>query len=212
VAAGITGFLGLRMGLDIRVEYAAGFAFGLFIFQALFMQDMLGLRYGQAGRRPFLPEWLSMNAMMAEVLPTMVILMSRDMQAMAATSPWFWAAMSAATQVGVTTACPVNYWLVKYKLKHGMGTERALGNGGTPAAAARHDMAAMAGMMRMSPDQSGGSSCRARADGGYGYGPRRAGFGGPQGGRYAADAADAGGGLLVGGPLRQFVDAAGRGR
>ncbi|MBO3272132.1 hypothetical protein [Hymenobacter defluvii] len=29
---------------------------------------------------------------------------------------------------------PVNYWLVKNKLKHGMGTERALGKGGAPLA------------------------------------------------------------------------------
>lgn len=156
VAAGITGWLGLRMGLDIRVEYAAGFTFGLFIFQALFMKDMLGLSYGQAVRSSFLPEWMSMNAMMAGMLPTMVILMARDMRAMSAASPWFWAAMSAATLVGVTTAYPVNYWLVKHRLKHGMGTERALGKGGAPAegtaasAHAGHNMASMAGM---SPEQ-----------------------------------------------------------
>ncbi|MBO3272131.1 DUF4396 domain-containing protein [Hymenobacter defluvii] len=35
VAAAITGYFGLRMGVDIWLEYAAGFAFGLFIFQAL---------------------------------------------------------------------------------------------------------------------------------------------------------------------------------
>ena len=151
VAAGITGFFGLSMGVDIWIEYAAGFAFGLFIFQALFMKDMLGLSYGQALRSSFLPEWVSMNAMMAGMLPTMVILMTRDMRAMEATSPWFWAAMSAATLVGVAVAYPVNYWLVKHKLKHGMGTERALGKGGAPleetaapaATPAPHDMAGM---------------------------------------------------------------------
>ena len=95
-----------------------------------------------------------MNAMMAGMLPTMVILMTRDMQAMEATSPWFWASMSAATLVGVGVAYPVNYWLVKNKLKHGMGTERALGHGGSPlpaAAAAVHaghtvTMTSLAGM------------------------------------------------------------------
>ena len=130
VAAAITGYFGLRMGQDIWVEYAAGFAFGLLIFQALFMKDMMGVSYGAAVVESFLPEWMSMNAMMAGMLPTMVILMSRDMRAMQATSPWFWASMSAATLVGVVTAYPVNYWLVKNKLKHGMGTERALGKGG----------------------------------------------------------------------------------
>ncbi|AMR29888.1 copper oxidase [Hymenobacter psoromatis] len=150
VAAGITGVLGLRMGVDIWVEYAAGFAFGLFIFQALFMKDMMNLGYGQAVRESFLPEWMSMNAMMAGMLPTMVILMSRDVRAMSATSPWFWAAMSAATLVGVAVAYPVNYWLVQHQLKHGMGTERALGKGGTPVTA-EHDMAGMTGMAEMSP-------------------------------------------------------------
>lgn len=132
VAAAITGFFGLPMGLDIWIEYAAGFAFGLFIFQALFMKDMMRVSYGEALRSSFLPEWMSMNAMMAGMLPTMVILMTRDMRAMEANSPWFWASMSAATLVGVAVAYPVNYWLVKNNLKHGMGTERALGHGGAP--------------------------------------------------------------------------------
>jgi hypothetical protein len=52
VAAGITGYFGLRMGVDIWVEYAAGFVFGLFIFQALFMKDMLGMK-GRPCAAPF---------------------------------------------------------------------------------------------------------------------------------------------------------------
>jgi Domain of unknown function (DUF4396) len=156
VAAVITGFFSLRMGQDIWVEYAAGFAFGLLIFQVLFMKDMMGVNYGEALRSSFLPEWMSMNAMMAGMLPTMVILMTRDMRAMQATSPWFWASMSAATLVGVLVAYPVNYWLVKNKLKHGMGTERALGHGGavleeeTASAHAGHPMN-MAGMSHGQP-------------------------------------------------------------
>ena len=147
VAAAITGYFGLRMGTDIWVEYAAGFLFGLFIFQALFMKDMMNMSYGEAVRSSFLPEWMSMNAMMAGMLPTMVLLMSRDMRAMEATSPWFWASMSAATLVGVVVAYPVNWWLVKHQLKHGMGTERALGKGGAPVAAEhQHAGMAMAGM------------------------------------------------------------------
>lgn len=146
VAAGITGYFGLRMGVDIWVEYTAGFVLGLFIFQALFMKDMMDMSYGQALRSSFLPEWMSMNAMMAGMLPTMVVLMSRDMRSMEATSPWFWASMSAATLVGVAVAYPVNWWLVKHKLKHGMGTERALGKGGaTVGTAPQHAGMAMAG-------------------------------------------------------------------
>ncbi|MCC2548791.1 DUF4396 domain-containing protein [Hymenobacter sp. BT175] len=149
VAAALTGYFGLSMGVDIWIEYAAGFVFGLFIFQALFMKDMMGLSYGEALRQSFLPEWISMNAMMAGMLPTMVILMTRDMRAMEATSPWFWAAMSAATLVGVVVSYPVNYWLVKNQLKHGMGTERALGKGGaaieevSASAHAGHSMGSM---------------------------------------------------------------------
>jgi hypothetical protein len=34
--------------------------------------------------------------------------------------------------VGLVVAYPVNVWLVAKHLKHGMGTVRALGEGGTP--------------------------------------------------------------------------------
>lgn len=158
VAAGITGYFGLRMGVDIWVEYAAGFVLGLFIFQALFMKDMMGMSYLEALRSSFLPEWMSMNAMMAGMLPTMVILMSRDMRAMEATSPWFWASMSAATLVGVAVAYPINWWLVKHKLKHGMGTERALGKGGaTVGTTHQHSGMAMANMPPARPSMAASS-------------------------------------------------------
>lgn len=161
VAAALTGYFGLSMGVDIWIEYAAGFVFGLFIFQALFMKDMMGLSYGEALRQSFLPEWISMNAMMAGMLPTMVILMTRDMRAMEATSPWFWAAMSAATLVGVVVSYPVNYWLVKNQLKHGMGTERALGKGGaaqeevSASAHIGHSMASMPHTASPAPAHAG---------------------------------------------------------
>lgn len=130
VAATITLTLGLPMWLDVISEYVFGFAFGLLIFQALFMKDMLGGSYLKALRRSFMPEWLSMNAVMAGMIPVMVILMSRDMTAMEATSIRFWGVMSLATLVGLAIAFPVNMWLVAVGLKHGMGTVRALGKGG----------------------------------------------------------------------------------
>lgn len=55
-AAIVTSQLRLPMGVDIWVEYAAGFLFGLLIFQALFMKDMLGVSYVQAVKESFLPE------------------------------------------------------------------------------------------------------------------------------------------------------------
>lgn len=120
----------LPMAADSAVEYAAGFAFGLLIFQALFMRDMLGGSYISAVRATILPEWLSMNAVMSGMIPVMTILMSRDMRAMDATSMRFWGVMSLATLAGAILALPVNWWLVAKGMKHGMGTERALGKGG----------------------------------------------------------------------------------
>ena len=131
VAATITGLLGLPMAIDLLIEYIAGFAFGLFIFQALFMKDTMGGSYRAALRHSILPEWLSMNFMMAGMFPTMVaLMMGRDMRAMEPTQLVFWGAMSAAVGVGLLVAYPVNVWMVDKGLKHGMGTQRALGKGG----------------------------------------------------------------------------------
>src|SRR6266705_1908694 len=80
LAAAITAALGLPMWLDLIVEYLAGFAFGLFIFQSLFMKSMMGGTYWENVRRTFLPELISMNFMMAGMAPVMCFLMmSRDM-------------------------------------------------------------------------------------------------------------------------------------
>jgi Domain of unknown function (DUF4396) len=130
VAAVVTSALGLPMWLDLIVEYATGFGFGLLIFQALFMKDMMGLSYAQSLRRTWLPEFLSMDSMAAGMFPTMVILMTKDMSAMEPTSLHFWGVMSLGVIVGGIVAYPMNYWLVESGLKHGMGTVRALGRGG----------------------------------------------------------------------------------
>ncbi len=131
VAATITGLLGLPMGIDLLIEYIAGFGFGLFIFQALFMKNMMGGSYRTALRRSLIPEWLSMNFMMAGMFPVMVVLMmGRDMRAMEPTQLVFWGSMSAAVLVGLLVAYPVNVWMVDKGLKHGMGTNQVLGKGG----------------------------------------------------------------------------------
>lgn len=137
VAAAITGAAGFAMGVDLVVEYVAGFAFGLFIFQALFAKGMLGGSYLAAVRRTIIPEWLSMNAVMAGMVVAMVPLMSADMSAMEPTTLRFWGVMSAATLLGAALAYPVNLWLVARRLKHGMGTVRTLGKGGHSASAER---------------------------------------------------------------------------
>ncbi len=130
IAAAATAALGFPMWLDVISEYVFGFLFGLTIFQALFMKDMLGGSYWKALRSSFMPEWLSMNTVMAGMIPTMVLLMDFNMASMEANTPGFWVIMSFATLVGGVLAYPVNVWLVAKGLKHGMGTVRALGNGG----------------------------------------------------------------------------------
>lgn len=125
IAATITGLLGLPMWFDMGAEYVFGFAFGLFIFQALFMKSVMGVTYGAALKQTILPEWLSMNAMMAGMFPVMVtLMMARDMRAMDPREPIYWGVMSLAIGVGFLTAYPVNWWLVRNGLKHGFMTVR----------------------------------------------------------------------------------------
>src|SRR5262249_40250467 len=125
-AAAITALLGLPMWIDLIVEYAVGFAFGLFIFQSLFMKTMLGGSYGVNVRRMFMPELISMNFMMAGMGPVMAFLMmGRDMRAMVPTELLFWGVMSLGVLAGFITAYPANVWLVAAGLKHGLMTTRS---------------------------------------------------------------------------------------
>ncbi len=125
LAAVVTALLGLPMWIDMIVEYVAGFAFGLFIFQALFMKGMMGGSYLAALKGSFLPEWFSMNTMAAGMFPVMVVLMmGRYMRAMEPTELLFWGTMSLGVIAGFLAAYPVNVWLVANNLKHGLSTER----------------------------------------------------------------------------------------
>jgi len=125
LAAVITATIGLPMRIDLMVEYVAGFAFGLFIFQSLFMKQIMGGTYLENVRSTFLPEFISMNAMMAGMGPTMsFLMMGRDMRAMKPTNLLFWGVMSLGVFVGFVVAYPVNVWMVKRGLKHGLMTER----------------------------------------------------------------------------------------
>ena len=129
VAAVITASLGLPMWLDLIVEYIAGFAFGLFVFQALFMQSMMGGTYGENVRNSFIPELVSMNFMMAGMAPVMsFLMMGRDMRAMVPTELLFWGVMSFGVIAGFAMAYPSNVWLVAQALKHGLMTERKPGS------------------------------------------------------------------------------------
>src|SRR6266542_4271344 len=125
LAAAVTAALGLPMWLDLIVEYAAGFAFGLFIFQSLFMKSMMGGSYLDNVRKTFLPELISMNFMMAGMAPVMsVLMMGRDMRAMVPTELLFWGVMAIGVIAGFALAYPANVWMVQRALKHGLMTVR----------------------------------------------------------------------------------------
>ncbi|PAQ09412.1 DUF4396 domain-containing protein [Mesorhizobium temperatum] len=125
LAAAITAALGLPMWIDLIVEYVAGFAFGLFIFQSLFMKSMMGGTYWENVRKSFMPEFISMNFMMAGMAPVMsFLMMGSDMRAMEPTELLFWGVMSFGVIVGFITAYPANVWMVVRGLKHGLMTER----------------------------------------------------------------------------------------
>jgi len=129
LAAAVTALLGLPMWIDLIVEYIAGFSFGLFIFQSLFMKEMLGGTYWENVRKTFLPEFISMNAMMAGMAPIMsLLMMGRDMRAMEPTELVFWGVMSVGVMAGFALAYPFNAWLVQRQLKHGLMTERREGS------------------------------------------------------------------------------------
>ena len=125
LAATATALLGFPMWIDLIAEYVFGFAFGLFVFQALFMKNMMGGSYWRAVTGSFVPEWLSMNLMMAGMIPPMVLLMmGQDMRAMDPGSLLYWGTMSVGVIAGYFAAYPVNLWLVSKGLKHGLMTVR----------------------------------------------------------------------------------------
>jgi manganese oxidase len=125
LAAALTALLGWPMAIDLVVEYAAGFAFGLFIFQSLFMMRMMGGTYWQNVRRTFVPELISMNAMMAAMASTMsLLMMGRDMRAMDPKEFLFWGVMSLGVIFGFAFAYIFNVWMASVKLKHGLMTVR----------------------------------------------------------------------------------------
>jgi hypothetical protein len=114
--AGLTGLA------EVILEYVLGFAFGWTIFQALFMRDMAGGSYKRALTSTFVPELLSMNLLMAGMVPTVMILKAHIPSAGIPTTPTFWFVMSMGLLVGFIIAYPMNWWLVANHLKHGMMT------------------------------------------------------------------------------------------
>jgi manganese oxidase len=86
---------------------------------------MMGGTYSENVRKSFMPEFISMNAMMAGMAPVMTLLMmGRDMRAMEPMELLFWGVMSVGVTAGFAVAYPVNVWMVSRGMKHGLMTER----------------------------------------------------------------------------------------
>ena len=124
VGAVLSSLLGLTGLAEVALEYLLGFGFGWTIFQALFMREAAGGSYSVALRRTFIPELLSMNLLMAGMVPTAMILRRHVDLAADPAHARFWFVMSMALLVGFIVAYPMNWWLVANHLKHGMMTVR----------------------------------------------------------------------------------------
>lgn len=119
VMAAILHSFSISNGLEALIEYIAAYLFGLFIFQALFMRSMFS-SYAMAVKHTIFSETVSMNYVMAGMIPTIIILKHFFPQGANPTTALFWGIMSLATIIGFILAYPVNSYLVKHKLKHGM--------------------------------------------------------------------------------------------
>lgn len=116
--------LHLAPAAHIALEYLLGFGFGWTIFQALFMRDSAGGSFRRSLSLTFVPEFLSMNLLMAGMVPVMTIMMATIAGSESPLSPFFWFVMSIALLAGAIAAYPINWWLVARHLKHGMMTVR----------------------------------------------------------------------------------------
>jgi hypothetical protein len=156
----LSSLFGLRGAAEVILEYILGFGFGWTIFQALFMRDMAGGSYRRALAETFMSELLSMNLLMAGMVPTMMILKAAIASASDPTKPAFWFVMSMALLVGFIFAYPMNWWLVANHLKHGMMTVRKAGAAGamTGALAGAPAHGAHAGMRSAEPMPMGGAA------------------------------------------------------
>src|SRR5260221_8748676 len=114
--AALSSALGIAGVTEVIIEYTLGFAFGWTIFQALFMRGMAGGSYLRSLTSTFVPELLSMNLLMAGMIPTMMALKMRIASASDPSAPAFWFVMSMALLVGFLLAYPINWWLVAYQL------------------------------------------------------------------------------------------------
>ena len=87
------------------------------------MRSMAGGDYGRSLRMTFLPELVSMNAVMAGMAALSVPWL-QHLTGPGPGQPSFWFVMSMSLTLGFVVAYPMNWWLVAAGLKHGMLTVR----------------------------------------------------------------------------------------
>ncbi|MFA6038123.1 MAG: DUF4396 domain-containing protein [Legionellales bacterium] len=121
LAAIILSYTALPMNIEVMFEYTLGFISGWIIFQAGMMRSMYK-SYGESLKKTFFPEAVSMNFMMLGMIPTMIVLMTIIPESRDPANLRFWFIMSMGALIGGIIAYPINYWLVKNKLKHGCMT------------------------------------------------------------------------------------------
>ncbi|MBG80052.1 MAG: hypothetical protein CMJ39_04985 [Phycisphaerae bacterium] len=109
---------------DIAIEYVIGFGFGWMFFQAFAMRDMAGGDYLKSLKMTLIPEFFSMNMLMAGMMVVSKPWMAEVEGSMSPASASFWFIMSMALLAGFICAYPMNWWLVTRNLKHGMMTVR----------------------------------------------------------------------------------------
>lgn len=120
-AAIFLSFIDLGNGVELILEYISAFIFGWVIFQAGMMRTMY-TSYGEALKKTFFAETVSMNFVMMGMIPVMMILMNSLEYGRNPAHLQFWFTMGMATIVGGFVAFPINDWLVRKKLKHGCMT------------------------------------------------------------------------------------------
>jgi hypothetical protein len=151
VGAVIGALIALPMVADMVLEYVLGFAFGWTIFQALFMREMFG-SYARSLKGTFTSELLSMNCLMAGMMPVAAIAFAAMRGSHDPSQPLFWFRMSLALMFGTVIAYPMNWWLVAHHLKHGMMTVRPREEASTiPGMEEKMEMASSSGSAIQSP-------------------------------------------------------------
>ena len=128
------------------------------------MRDAAGGSYPVALKRTFVPELLSMNLLMAGMVPTAMALRRRVALAGDPAHARFWFVMSMALLVGFIVAYPMNWWLVANHLKHGMMTVRSKKETAGAAMSMRGGMAMGGGEMSDMAMPGGGQTFAAGRD------------------------------------------------